>query len=919
MLDYKKQIARLESRLATQNDINTAATLVQRYWQASRFSNSETEARTLIQQANHVALTAHHRNISHIEMYTLAIFIAIEAGHYDNAGEMLDKVMGHKSFLRSHAPYQHAVIHFLYAYLEIKRQRSRSVRKYWRALEKHITDANPNYNVMLGLLHLASGEFDDAFSNLQEAYLNGSKSIFLYEGLYRYYCTTPLAHEDDMILLVLIYVANRGVNISKLTARYHNALLAAADSNPQSGELLYDICSYTPLLQPICANRIANADVSLKAYDYYKQAESHQLHINGLSAYLVHGAYANGANDINRNTLGQFLQTEELDMNAELAVYVYYLILTNLELGDLLPGRETYILQLAEVLLANGVHSRQANSLYHYFWLKNKEQNHACLKKVEEVLQGNLTLFEVTADATGNSPISHVYITEPEKRGTTVYDMQNAIDGRLITEATGQDISYTCLGQRTVLDEKLNIRRMIPYVGAELYKHFFDKGDRRFYLLTYLTNHYLENLSDAATPIFEAILAEKVIARPYRMRILMALGQLYYNANSFDKALECYSEADEDALDSASVTQILNIYMQKGEIDSAITFLQRNYSHLSMKTLQEAVCTLLSHPIDHVTLAESAYKLVCGGFYTEQLLDLVLHHYSASYSEWTVLARKLAKANISSQPLNIKVLEAAIWMASWDIDVQNAFVQVYNERTQFSHTERHHTLDACNDELCSSALKNIVNEFVEYATYELLANAARPEYDTLSILEELCTNNTLLTWGLASCYLQHNITTQRAEEILSQAVISLENESVLFPVFKQNHFSRSPYIEKYQPFLHRGLPGKNYQLYYRIGDAAEFMPMPMQYVKFGLYVACLPLFYNEEVTYYFCEELETGSIATKVETIKNIIPFLYEQPLDEFFAINNAIIYEQMFKYDQVEDVISSLVRDVVVVKSQLL
>lgn len=911
MLDFKKQIANLEARLLTNNDINTAATLTLRYWQASCFSNSKTEAHTLMQHANHVALTAHRRNISHVEMYTLAIFISIEAGHYDSAAEMLDKAMSHKSFLRTHAPYEYAVIHFLYAYLETKRQHSRSAKKYWRMLEKHAQNANPGYSIMLGLLHLAGCEYDSAFSYLREAYLGGSTSIFLYEGLYRYYCTAPHSPKDEIILPLLVYTVGRGVNVNKLAARHHHALLAAVSSNSKMGELLYDISGYAPLLQPICANRIANADTSPKAYTYYQEAESKQVPVEGLSAYLVYEAHVSGADYINRNILAQFLHNSEMEMEAELAVYVYHLILTNPELGELLTGREAYILQLAEGMILSeaddsGVaRSREANSLYHYFWLKNRQQRQddESLEKIEEVLMHNLTLYEVTANTAKNSPISHIYITEPEKRGTTVYSMQNAIGARLTIEATGQAISYACLGsgQRTVLDEKLTIRRMIPIAGAELYLHFFNKGDRRFYLLTYLTNHYLKNPYNAAIPVFEAVLAEESLAKVYRFRILMALGGLYYNESNFDKALECYNQVDEDALNNACVTHILMVYMQKGEIDCAVAFLQKKYPIISMETLQEVVCTLLSHPIDHALLSEAAYKLVCGGFYTQQLLSLVLSHYNASYCEWTALARKLGTANITSQPLDIKILETAIWMASWDTDVQNAFVRVYNRRTQFTPTE------------------NIIDEFVEYATYELLANATQPEYDTLYVLEELCVNNTLLKWGLASCYLHHNITTQKSEEILNQAITSLESEGILFPVFKQNRFLRTLFIEKHQPFLHRGLPGKNYQLYYRIDNAKDFTPMPMRYVKFGLYVACLPLFYNEEVTYYVCEELATGSIATKEETIKNTTPFLCEQPLDEFFAINNAIIYEQMFKHDQVEDAISSLVKDVVVVRSQLL
>jgi len=93
----------------------------------------------------------------------------------------------------------------------------------------------------------------------------------------------------------------------------------------------------------------------------------------------------------------------------------------------------------------------------------------------------------------------------------------------------------------------------------------------------------------------------------------------------------------------------------------------------------------------------------------------------------------------------------------------------------------------------------------------------------------------------------------------------------------------------------------------------------MQYVKYGMYMSSIPLFYNEEITYYFSEELPTGSVGTKTETVKNTTPFLHSHPTDQFFTINNAIIYEQMFKHDQVEKALGKLVKDVQTVKSKLL
>ncbi|MCL2286140.1 MAG: DUF5717 family protein [Firmicutes bacterium] len=903
MLNYDKQIARLENRLVAKNDIPTAAILALRYWQASRFSAPQADAGTLIQRANHAAVTVHRLNPAHVDMFVLTVFITIEAGHYDSAAEMLDKAMGHKSFLRVNAPRQYTQLCFLQTYLSILTGQTRFVKKHWRALTDHIQAAAPSTEdtIMLGLLHLASEEFDEAFGYLREAFRNGSSSIFLYEGLYRYYSTTPTKPKSGVILAVLIYAASRGVDITNIALRHHDALIAAALSNPEAGEDLFKLCGYLPLLQSVCANRMAKNDVSRLAYSYYKQAEEKQVVVDGLYDFLVNAAYQNSAGEISHYAISQFLKTEK--MKPDLEIYVYHLLITVPALADLLQAQLVNVLGLTEDCMEAGVSGREVNSLYHYYWLRCKKRGitNANVEKAEEILSQSLAMYEVTTGQ--NSGVRHIYVTGPEMRGMTVYDLPEN-DNTILLQVSSPGFSYTCLGagRRTILDETLIIKCMIPGASTELYQHFFDKGDRRFYLLSYLSNHYLqqENLSDAAIPVFEAVLAEKAISKAYRVRILVALGRLYFNMSDFDRALEYYNEADEDALDKG--LEMLSIYLQTNETARAAELIANRHTCIPGEVLQDAIHTLLALLIDHAPLAEAGYCLLMNGFYNQKTLSLALSHYNASYSEWVALAQKLDDGNITDINLDTRILETALWMAQWDDDVQKAFVRV------------------CKSKEVGTA--EIIEEFIEYATYELFANFARPEYDTLYILEEKCLTepeNTLLLWAVAGCYLRHSITTFKSDEILEKAIKALEDENILFPVFKANKFALVPFIEKHQSFIYHGAPGKNYCLHYRIDDAAQFTSTPMEYVKYGIYVACLPMFYNEEVTYYFSEELPTGSIATKEETLRNITPFLFDHQTDKFFTINNAIINEQMFKYDQVEQAVSDLIKDVQMIRSKLL
>ncbi|MCL1788360.1 MAG: DUF5717 family protein, partial [Defluviitaleaceae bacterium] len=632
MLDYNQQITRLENKLLKKNTIPTATLLTLRYWQASRFADDAGQANTLIQRANHVALTTHRQNAANTSIMTLAIFIAIEAGHYESAAGMLDKAMGYKSFLRANAPGPYTRLCFLYAYLELVQGRTRQAKKHWRAFNEAGTPT-ADFTTMQGLLHLAAGEFTEAFHHLRDAFRSGSHSAFLYEGLYRYYRTTPHQPESGMVLAALLYAAGRGVDITGIARRHQDALLAAASKNPDAARQLYNISGYLPLLAGICAHHIARGDVSAAAFAYYQTAESKQIFVPGLLKQLVYTGYANHATHLSRQALAQFLETE--NMTPVLGVYVYHLLLTTPGLEDLAAANHSQIMTQAEKCLAANVAGREANSLYYYLWRQGERS-----AALEEVLSQNLTVFEVTAPP--HSAVAHIYMTQPEKRGMTVYDMPGD-HNTLQVEAATHRFAYTCFaaGKRTILDQKLTVRRMIPGVDASLYRHFFDQGDRRFYVLVYLANTYLQNPASDAIPVFEAILAEKVITKAYKTRVLAALGQLYFKEARYEQALACYDQMDEDVLETAFIEQILRIYMQTKEWERAAALIGKNHSGMSAELLQEAIVVLLFTSIDHALLAEAAYTLLMDGFFSQPLLDLVLENYRAGYQEWTALAAVL--------------------------------------------------------------------------------------------------------------------------------------------------------------------------------------------------------------------------------------------------------------------------------------
>jgi len=906
----EKSIKKLENSFKNGNDISVSILMALRNWQAFRFLD---DSKAFSGRANHIALAVHRRNPADLGLYILTIFIAIEAGNFDTANEMLDKAMNYKSFLRTNDPFYYGVLCFLYAYLELHQKRTRSAKKHWRALTDFIktTEPHPDYQIMQGLLHLTSEEYAEAYGFFTEAFLAGSDSIFLYEGLFRYYKNANQNSPQGIsILPVLIYAAKRGADIKGLADKYQETLFAAINTNPSLGEKLYEISNYPPILREICANRIKKNDLSFEAYIFYSEAETKQIYIKGLFETLIKAAYKNKIENINHYPMAQFL-AGSFEMDMDLSTFVFHLLLTSPKLADLLPDWQGKILQHGTRLIKTGATGRAANSIYYYFWQRCKALGitGVDIDKAEEILKENITFFELQVKK--DSLVKHVYITEPEKRGMAEYEIPDN-DEYLIIEAVGTAASYTCLGanQKSIINEHILIKPMIILAGAELYLHFFQKGDRRFHVLAYLANHYLslEKIPDEATPVFEALISARGITKAYRNRILVALGRLHYDAFSFEEALECYGAVDDEALGDDFTPQILSVFMQTREFGRAVSLINSKHMYIDNETLFTAINALIIKSDESKKVANVAYKLLTKGFYSEEMLDLVLNHFNASYKEIATLSNTLDEDNIIAPSLDAIVVEAALEMALFDPNAQKAFIRLLASRS----------ISDIADEKA-----NLILDFIELATFEMVAKATKPEYNVLDVLEKWClendSDNTLLTWGLASTFLKHNITTFKSEEIINLAISSMEREGILLPIFKENKPYQVPFIEKHQSFLYKAAPGKDCWLYYRLKDDKTFTAVPMRYIKYGLYVASVPLFYNEEIVYYFSEEMVSGSITTKEAELKNTVTFIHENSDDPFFTINNAIIYEKLFKHDRVEEIISHLVKDYKPVRSTIL
>lgn len=898
------KLEKLHQQMIDRDDVKTAIIYSLRNWLAYRFMPAGDAVH--MQRAYHGAMTAFRRNEPHVRLLTLAIFMATEGGHFDTAGAMLDSALSYRGFLKSDEPFYYGAMCFLRAYLAIKQQKNRAAKKYRKTFLAYVKAArySAHYDVMMGQIYIAGQEFPQAYECLTRAYANGCRSVYIYESLFCCYQDGSVEPGGEL-LDVLAYAAARGGDISRAIAANENAIFNAILKNPEKGEGLYRLSEQSSLLKAICTNRINKGDCSLEANILYSAAVENHLRINRLELYLIKSAHQNRVEDVATYALGQFLLSNESE--PDLVIYAYHLLLSNPAHSRLLQGREDVIMSAAARALKSGVRSREANSLYQFYWERNRDSTKDMAKKAQAILQAGLTQFELTPSPQAR----YIYISHPEKRGMNEYELPGE-ESSLVIDAA-DNFSYICMGagKRQIINGLVGIRRILPLAGPELYRYFFNKGDLRFYVVAYLASYYLDTGADiGAAPIYEAMLEHKSIPISYKNRLLTALGHLYQQRGDYSKAMACYADADIYLLEEADVQKILEAYLQNNEYELAATLITKHYESIPVSAVYEGLCRLINksyNPPDIAGLGQAAYSLLISGYNDDALLSFALEYHNASLSELIALSSALTRwggasptaaiDNDANLLLDTKILAAGLWMRQYDPQIQRAFRKLYAGK---------------------KAPKEIA-EFVEMLIFAVLTQNLLPEYETINVLEKIYLDygDMYLLLALCHIYLQHKIATIHTNKLMSQGIAAQEDAGILLPVFKENKPFPYPYLEKYQPFIYQSPPGKDIRLYFRYSSEGDFKSAPMEYLGYGLYVAKLPLFYNETVTYYYSEEMGTGSITTPEASHKNTNPYLHENNSDSYFAINNAIIYEQMFRHEMVEGIVEGLVGEAAELRGQ--
>jgi len=883
MNKLREKLNGAENRFNELKTINRAVVFILRCWQLYVFSGDD----AYLHKAYHACVIARGVFPASARIFFCAVFCEMQLKNFARAEHMLLEFNNYKNYYKQNEPHIFLIYNFFAAGADIAagrtRQASRKI-KLIREAPEFVPDALRF--LILGAIETERGAFEKGYEYITDSFHKGGNSVFMYVYMYRLFVTQ--SHADDTRRLFgafLNWSYNIDAGLDLVADHYRDSVLYTL-KGLRAAERLYKKYPFNWLLENICKELADRRDFSPNACHYFKLAQDTQLNFDDLDIYLLTALYLNKKEGVRRHLLEKYLARTKKDFL--LLAFSYHMIINDANLSGL-ADKETISQFAADALKKRGK-GRYFNSLYAYL-IKERDAfapDDETVKSAAAAIEN--CLFDYEADV-ADPAVGYVWIYEDVKRDRGVFKVA---DGKVRIKAATEKFTYilTDLEQKEILppggERALIFSKLVANTDEGLYLYFLNAPLKDADLYIGLSALYIEDVSppERSIDILKTTLAMKNIAQPFRNTLAAALGNMLANKDRYDMAMEFYELVDINYLNENFIEQMLSAFIRAGCLKEAVDLIVKKPHCIPDRSLFNALKAVAPNEAYHADIADAAYELLLKSWYDLNLIDVVLNNYNGSQNEWQELARSLSGIRVYDAALDERIVVNSIWMHMPDPFSQKVFLRM-----------------ADSSPSCAA-----VNEYTYFLIYEMLALGFKPDYETVEYLENILQNDNdkYLAYALFHYYAEHSVQTFHSDEIIIKALDYMEADGILLPsaVKLKDKSGARPYIFKYQPFVYRAAPGREVYLYYKFDPDTEFMRKKMKYTRYGMYMQILPVFYCETAVYHFSEEMGSGSISTQDCEVTNLSYILPEKSADGFFHLNNAFIYEQMFKYDNVEKII---------------
>lgn len=832
-------------------------------------------------------------NPASLRAYFFRIYLLSLQGDSNTAQKLLERLRPNRNYFKNSVPDAYGAFLFLSALLEIAKSRNALAKKTISMLAEYNNEQDrPVIDIYLCRLYSLLGLYDASAGHAVYAYKKGSQANFLYLAIMGILKDAPVMPSSltELVIPFLTWAVSQGVNLDEFLSKHQRAVSALLTRKPKLFEEIYRLNKPTWLLSLICSNLIEHGDTSPEAFYFYREAAGKQVEVPKLNEYIIRSAHKNKAEDVSRYSMQTYLSSRS-EIDPDLQPYIYHLVLTGKKHREFAPALEPAIKQFAIDCIEQGLSGRYYLSLYKF--LTETCAGDPGLKftiiKAQELLYNSLFSFEIEAS---DPRAGYVWVYEKEKKDMTLYRLLNS---KAVISASSDAFGcyFVSENQKSIIDSDLTATRLVENAGMKLLRMFFEQGISDTNLFIEMSRQYmaLERIPDEAIPVFEKTISDNKISKHLRMQVTAALGFIYASRSMDKRAVEYFRETDENAIPDKYLDQMLLTYVSAFEYRRAVNLIVKKSEWISERSLFYALKQIALQKEYDAEIANVAYELILKNWYDKHLISIVLSHYNGSQEEWQALSSALLSMSAAELSLDELILKNAITMHMLDRGSQDVFRRMAENNTA----------------------SLVSREFAIYMMYEILINQARLDNETLAVLEKLFftqdlnKHRNIWLFGLSTEYLLYDIYTPRSDEIIALALEACEEMGILLPVFKQkkDKIKAAPYIEKNQPFITKGLPERKINLCYRTDPNAEYRKKEMRYLFFGLFAAIVPHFYGEKIEYCFSEEMPSGSIVSVPAFADNQSVSISNVSSDPYYLINDALVYEQMFKYNKVEEIIS--------------
>ncbi|MCL1997011.1 MAG: DUF5717 family protein [Defluviitaleaceae bacterium] len=855
---------------------------------------------------------------AHTGLYLYTALLEIEKGNTSVAEDILASFKPYANFYKGGESY--AFYNFLLGLLD-----SSVAEKSKDAILAFKKD----YSQYICYMYI-DNEPSIAYTYLDKAFTAGCRSPFLYLCFYKIFKKGRRYYKSALLLAFLKWAnAHNLLTAEMLQANERLITEEIWDNIFLFMEIYEKVDNDTSdwLLLEICKVLLSKGDYSSMAYEFYNKLSAKQIYEQEFNNALIYSAYINKKEDICRFSVENFMN-RATPVPIDIRPFVFHILLTLPHLRDLV---DTY--NMSEDIVALALHGastdisskdqRYYNTLFRYTLENNKDKSKISGKAVnvmESSIASSLFLHKLT---TTNPKVAHVWISEQTRAEPTSYQLDwSSGRGEALVRITSKHFRILCLDQskKSIIDEEPKLQEQVQE-DFWLYNYLYKKGHTGTGLLTAIADHYIHEgaQTEECTIILRRAMKTAGLSNHFRMQIAQTLGNVLFKLNHIERALEYYKEIDPGNLEPRHIETMFKVFMANNEYQQVIKLIQGNSRNITETVLCESIETLLQaqenpkkyKPIFKVDIrpliSGTIYELLIKGYYSETFLKTVLDYYKGSIHEWCKLSDVLNEHQISNSRLDEKVLNAAIYMRHISLDVLQVFLRAYSS----SHLQN----------------SNVVDDFVYYLCYKTIVEEIDLPQNVIDVLKEIYGKKEDIVLIIALAILAINSKEEEGEKILKEAMKNLELSNMFLPIFMER--AREHLTDMQQGLYcisYTADAGKKIYIHTNIhtktGGEKKYTKTQMNYFKFGIYTTSFPIFYNEKVSYYFEDkEKKSETMLYKNERVdlKPLDDNFELNPANEFFAINNALIYFEMFKHDEMEKLLYGMYRPKEAVKFKLL